>query len=205
MNKIFAVGDIHGQLTMLKDLVSKINYESQDTLIFIGDYIDRGEDSKGVIDYLIQLQKIYNCIFLKGNHEEMLMDYLSGINKNLYLYNGGAKTMKDYGPMGVPNNHMDFFRNLKNYHETEDYIFVHAGLWINNETALDKLPNDIILWVRDEFILSKCDYGKKVIFGHTPFNNPKVMDNKIGIDTGAVFGRKLTCLVLPDETFIQVP
>jgi serine/threonine protein phosphatase 1 len=214
--RTLAFGDIHGHYDETKKLVELVKPDNHDTLVFIGDYIDRGKQSFEVIEYILELKQQYNCVFLKGNHEEMFMDYMSGIDNDLYLYNGGDATILSYSDHGFdisqythytdrefPETHMDFIANLKLYHEDEKYIFVHAGLF-PSEIPLEKQSQNMLLWVREPFISSKQSFGKKVIFGHTPFREPLNMENKIGIDTGIAYGGKLTCVILPDEKFISV-
>jgi serine/threonine protein phosphatase 1 len=210
MGRIFAVGDIHGcfdKLLALMDLV-KIDLR-HDTLIFVGDYIDRGPNSKEVVDYLINLGKhTDHAIFLKGNHEVMLEDYLNGTQSLMFIANGGDTTIESYHKHGgrgkdlVPPEHRLFFRNLLTHHTTADYIFVHGGLRPNIPFEEQNVWD--MLWIRDQFIYSDFDFGKRVVFGHTPFREPLVMDNKIGIDTGAVYGNKLTCVELPEVRFYSV-
>jgi len=211
MGKIFAIGDIHGSYDQLRNLMQKIPIDfSTDTLVFIGDYIDRGPGSVEVVDYLLKLQKkAPKTIFLKGNHEDMLEKYLDGSDRFTYLLNGGQKTLDCYlsrtdrpDDFPIPAAHMDFFRSLRLYYETESYIFVHAGLRPKVPLASQE-PQDM-LWIRDKFIYSKYYFGKPVIFGHTPLEKPLVERNKIGIDTGAVYGNALTCVQLPDKVFISV-
>jgi serine/threonine protein phosphatase 1 len=213
--KIFAVGDIHGQIYKLRGLIDKLYIDEECLLVFVGDYIDRGDYSFEVIEYLISLSKKYNCVFLKGNHEEMFMDFMSGINEGLFVQNGGYATILSYGDnlydihqytdyleRHLPVEHVDFYQGLKNYYETEDYIFVHAGL-LSKDIPLEQQPIDILLWERYDFINSDFDWGKKVIFGHTPNKEVLVMHNKICIDTGSYFEDGcLTCVVLPEEIFI---
>jgi len=211
MERIFAVGDIHGSFDKLVSLMDLIDIDwKKETLIFIGDYVDRGPQSKEVVDYLMDLgQRQNGVIFLKGNHEQMLEDYVSGADRLSFLYNGGEATLESYlkGGSGngadlIPPAHLDFFANLRLYHETDDYIFVHGGL--KPGISLDQQDEWDMLWIRDEFIASKFDFGKRIIFGHTPFREPLVLNNKIGIDTGAVYGNKLTCVELPALRFISV-
>jgi serine/threonine protein phosphatase 1 len=211
MERIFAVGDIHGCLDKLISLMGIIDIDpKKDTLLFIGDYIDRGTQSKEVVDYLIDLSKRQNhVVFLKGNHELMLQLYLSGVDRFNFLANGGQATLdsylKDHSHAEVsliPAAHLDFFDNLRLYYETDQYIFVHAGLKAN--IPLEKQNEWDMLWIRDKFICSDFDFGRCVIFGHTPFREPLVLDNKIGIDTGAVYGNKLTCVELPAVKFYSV-
>jgi diadenosine tetraphosphatase ApaH/serine/threonine PP2A family protein phosphatase len=211
MGNIFAIGDIHGCFQQLKDLLKKIPFNSQrDQLVFLGDYIDRGEHSYDVIRFLIQLKKrLPKTVFLKGNHEAMLEDFMAGENRQAYIVNGGQKTLDSYLSQGnfdlqdpIPQSHWDFFHALELYYETDDYIFVHAGLR-DGVPLVEQTPYDL-LWVRDRFTQSKYDFGKRVIYGHTNYKAPSIQPNKIGIDTGAVFGRCLTCLQLPELVFFSV-
>jgi serine/threonine protein phosphatase 1 len=211
MERIFAVGDIHGCLDKLVALMDLIDIDwKTETLVFIGDYVDRGPQSKQVVDYLIDLaQQRENVVFLKGNHEQMLEDYMSGADRLSFLYNGGGTTLESYLRDGtgdeenlIPPAHIDFFANLRLYYETDDYIFVHGGL--KPGLSLDEQDEWDMLWIRDDFIASNFDFGKRIIFGHTPFQKPMILSNKIGIDTGAVYGNKLTCVELPALRFISV-
>ncbi len=208
MERTFAVGDIHGCLDKLTCLMDMIDVDpKRDTLVFMGDYIDRGTQSKEVVNYLLDLaRRQRRVIFLKGNHERMLQRYLSGTSMFHFLVNGGQATLDNYlknqshaEDSLIPTTHRDFFDNLRLYYETEQYIFVHAGLKPN--VPLEEQSEWDMLWIRDEFIYSDFDFGKRVIFGHTPFREPLILDNKIGIDTGAVYGNRLTCVELPDVVF----
>jgi serine/threonine protein phosphatase 1 len=208
MGKIFAVGDIHGSFDRLQDMMQKVPIDfANDTLVFIGDYIDRGPGSVEVVDYLIKLNKqVPGIIFLKGNHEDMLEKYLDGTDRFTYLLNGGQNTLDSYlsktnrtDDFPIPADHMEFFKSLRLYYETESYIFVHAGLRPKINLASQKTED--LLWIRDKFIYSKYNFGKPVVFGHTPLEKPLVESNKIGIDTGAVYGNALTCVQLPEIQF----
>jgi serine/threonine protein phosphatase 1 len=212
MQKIFVVGDIHGCFDKLCALMDKIPINfNRDQLIFIGDYIDRGSSSLEVVDYLIDLKKrLPGTIFLKGNHEDMLENYLDGSDRFTYLLNGGQQTLDAYlnrpnnpGEYPVPPAHIEFFNSLHLYYQTDDYIFVHAGL--RKKVPLESQKTIDLLWIRDEFIFTDFDFGKRVIFGHTPFKEPLVQANKIGIDTGAVYGNRLTCVQLPEIDFFSEP
>jgi len=213
MNKIFAIGDIHGCLEKLKDLMPKTGIDNQnDTLIFIGDYIDRGKFSSEVVDHVIRLQKEYKkVVCLRGNHEDMFAHYLEGMNEDMYLNNGGINTLHSYEIIlsddteerkrKIPAEHRKFFKSLLPYYETEDYIFVHAGM--KPGLSLQEQTMHDLLWIRHEFIDAEYDFGKTVVFGHTPLNNPLINKNMIGIDTGAVYGGKLTCVELPKIKIYQ--
>jgi serine/threonine protein phosphatase 1 len=210
MRKIFAIGDIHGCADKLKALMEKIpiDYE-RDTLVFIGDYVDRGPHTFEVVDYLVDFKNRHpNAVFLKGNHEEMLENYLQGTDRFTYLANGGQQTLDSYLMRAdaserspIPPDHLDFFKSLALFYRTDDYIFVHAGL--RPRVPLEKQEPKDMLWIRDKFLSSRFDFGKRIIFGHTPFPEPCIRPNKIGIDTGAVYGNRLTCVQLPELLFFS--
>lgn len=209
--KTFIIGDIHGCLDMLERLMDRIAWsQDKDTLIFLGDYIDRGEDPKGVVDYLLGLSKSSSRVeCLKGNHEAMFLDFLLGKNREMFLANGGWKTLASYGiydpktdESSIPPDHLAFYKSLKLYLEMDEYYIVHAGF--SPGLAIKKQTEEDMIWIRRSFIYSDYDFGKKVIFGHTPFNEPLITNNKIGLDTGAVYGNKLTCLELPEERFYAI-
>ena len=179
MEKIFAIGDIHGTVDKLRALMEKIPIDyTSDLLVFIGDYIDRGPSSFEVVDYLVDLKKEHpDIVFLKGNHEDMLQKYLAGTDRFTYLFNGGQQTLDSYlkrenksefSP--IPSNHLEFYESLVLYYQTEDYIFVHAGMRAN--VPLKKQKPQELLWIREDFIDSKFNFGTRVIFGHTPFSEP---------------------------------
>ncbi len=211
--KIFAVGDIHGCYDKLVAMMKILpwNREAGDLLLFIGDYIDRGPKSRDVVHFLVNLRKKGGkFIFLKGNHERMLLDYyIQQKDQMLYVANGGAETIASYVEGGIgrkafvlPEDHLEFLLSLKLYYETDDYIFVHAGL--RDGIGLEEQSEEDMLWIREEFIYSAYDWNKRVIFGHTALETPFVTPGKIGIDTGAVYGNKLTAVELPRMKFYQV-
>lgn len=212
MGSIYAIGDIHGCYDKLMKLMEKILkfYDPvKDTLVFLGDYIDRGPDSFPVTEYLIGLKRqIPGIVFLRGNHEEMLGQYLLGLDRSSYLANGGRQTLESYmahnpggGMQTVPRDHLHFYSSLSLYYASEEYIFVHAG--IREKVPLEEQTSEDLLWIRSQFVHSTYNFGKKVVFGHTPFPEPLVQKNKIGIDTGAVYGNRLTCVKLPEMEFYQ--
>lgn len=209
--RIFIIGDIHGCLGMLKRLMRKIDWHpGSDRLIFLGDYIDRGEDSSGVIDYIIEISRDSEKVeCLIGNHEASFLDFLSGTDVRTFLVNGGETTLESYRRradldrgLDIPQGHFHFLKNLKPWIELEEYYVVHAGF--RPGVALQDQCLEDLVWIRDIFIFSEWDFGRRVIFGHTPFSQPFVMDNKIGLDTGAVYGNRLTCLELPALIFHYV-
>lgn len=216
MSNIYAFGDIHGEYDKLEALIRKININKSDTMIFLGDYIDRGNKSFEVIEYLIKLNDNHNCIFVRGNHEEMLLDYLYGLYEKMFLRNGGVSTINSYRNNGYdigpnidhslrkfPDAHLKFINKMVLYHETSDYIFVHAG--IRPGIPLNETDSEILMWDRCFYHLSGYK-GKKVVFGHTPSRKVMHTKHKICIDTGSCFediGGMLTCVRLPEEVFIN--
>ena len=214
MAKTFVIGDIHGCHGALVGLLEKIKPDlSQDTLIFLGDYIDRGPDSKKVVSEIIRLMEEApgRVIPLMGNHEQVFLASLAGDTRDFYLKMGGDATLRSYGvnppftgqiASHIPVSHYHFFDELLLLWEDAHYIYVHAGL--NPQVHLSQQSPRWCCWARDQFLPCSHDFGKPVIFGHTPFEKPLIEKNKIGIDTGAVYGGKLTCLVLPDFEFINV-
>ncbi len=216
--RIFAVGDIHGCVDELLVLLNRIEQELEDDdlVIFIGDYIDRGPDSKGVVERLIDFRDRYPAtIYLKGNHEDMMLSFLGfeGNLGNSYLHNGADEFLKSYGlsmelrPEEIldllPRKHLSFYLNLVPYVITSEFVFVHAGL--QPLRGLKSQLDQDLFWIRDEFIKNVHRFNKLVIFGHTPYAdiyfNPPF---KIGIDTGLVYGNKLTCIEPITKKIIQV-
>jgi serine/threonine protein phosphatase 1 len=214
MKRTFVIGDIHGCYETLEDLLARISPDPRkDSLVFLGDYIDRGPDSKKVISRLLTLQREFvNFVALKGNHEQMLHSFLAGRDQDFFLMMGGWQTLASYNvdsPLPeevtkkLPADHYRFLEELLDYWEDDENIYVHAGL--QPTVPLAQQTHEWLLWSRLRFVESEYDFGKKVIFGHTPFRIPRIQPNKIGIDTGAVYGGHLTCLILPEMEFVSVP
>lgn len=211
---LYVIGDVHGCLAPLKRLLDKLEPDlHQDRLLFVGDYIDRGPESRGVVDYILGLKARYpagNIICLKGNHEVMFLDFLDGKDRPLFMFNGGLSTLESYWGEGwekepelvLPVGHDRFYQELRPFYETEEYIFVHGGL--RPGVPLREQVDEDLYWIREDFIASTEDFGRRVIFGHTPFKQPLILPNKIGIDTGLVYGNFLTCLKLPQMDFYFV-
>jgi serine/threonine protein phosphatase 1 len=218
--RVFAFGDIHGcnaELNvLLESLRSQHNATKADQFVFIGDYIDRGPDSKGVIDTLLAWKEEFpKTIFLKGNHEDMLLSFLGmgGSSGQVYLVNGGAEFFKSYGiettgPLSevaksLPREHLRFLTSLELGVSIGEFLFVHAGINPLFELGAQK-PHDL-MWIRGEFIPVEHKLGKTVVFGHTPFADVMLhMPFKIGIDTGLVYGNLLSAVELVEGTVLQV-
>ena len=218
--KIFVFGDIHGSIGEFRTLFLYLEENKiispADILVFIGDYIDRGNYSNEVVEYLIDIKYNYpDSYFIKGNHEDMFLGYF-GIypeNAEAFLRNGGRETLVSYdvnykvAPERAVHQisplHFKFYSELLGVLITEDFIFVHAGL--NLDYKLDEQIEIDTLWIRDEFIAREHDFGKIVVFGHTPFKDVFVdLPYKIGIDTGICYGNKLSCVNLTDWKCYQI-
>ena len=224
---LYAVGDIHGERERLEALLASLPLRPDDRIVFVGDYVDRGPDSKGVVDVLLSLADDYACVFLAGNHESMFLDFLGWRSHayfagDAFLTNGGERTLASYGYFDLPDPspanlelppaHEKFYRELQLYHREGDYLFVHAGLGraLLRETDLDyglrRAKAEDLLWDRST-LDAPHTLGVTVVYGHTPSLDFEVRWNRpfsIGIDTGAVYGGRLTAIRLPDETVFQV-
>ena len=198
----YVIGDIHGCLRPLQRLLKKIAPQPGEEVVFIGDYIDRGPQSREVVEYLLGLP--FRCVFLLGNHEKMLLDYLAGIDGGIYLPNGGLATLQSYGGdfANIPPAHLSFFHALRPMYETAGYLFVHAG--IRPMVPFGEQTTDDLVWIRQEFFQFVGRFPKPIVFGHTPLRQVLLTPDRIGIDTGCVYGGKLTCLKLPSRKVIQV-
>lgn len=207
--RTIVISDIHGCYNELKNLLTKLETNKKyqkgvDRLIFLGDYIDRGKDSAKVIEFIRKLQNDYdNVIALKGNHEDMCVNFFRYGDKT-WKFNGDKSTTKSYKGYGGILRDINWMENLPLYYEDEYFIYVHAG--INPTKPLDKQSEYDLLWVRQPFIYSLESFDKKVIFGHSPAQLINESDKpyytyagNIGIDTGCVFGGCLTALIIEDD------
>lgn len=186
-------------------MIDRLPLCRNDKLIFLGDYIDRGPDSKAVVERLISLGQTYDCVFLRGNHEWMMLNYiLSGRDFELWMMNGAHATIRSYTDVKkIPLEHLEFLKSTIYYHVEGEYLFVHAG--VRPYVPLEKQDNFDLVWIREEFIYSENPLaGYKVIFGHTPFRDVFVSNDKIGIDTGCVYGGRLTAFRVDDGKIFQV-
>lgn len=214
-NRFVAIGDIHGCARSVESLLEKLTPDyGKLEFVFVGDYIDRGPDSKGVVDLLVNFRQDYNCRFLRGNHEQMLLDAYDKDMLDLWLMNGGKTTLESYGAkyneLHRLEGHMDFYRETEFYYDTDDYFFVHAGIPPHMTIAQCLEDDETVhefLWERNHLNAFETPWEKTVVFGHTPRPHPIRKDKMLGIDTGCVYESlgygKLTAVVLPETEFIQ--
>jgi serine/threonine protein phosphatase 1 len=213
---VFAIGDIHGCPDELEVLLAAIAPGAGDTVVFLGDYVDRGPASRALVDRLLRLSaEAFGTVFLRGNHEDMLLAYLgiSGRHGDVYLENGGGATLASYGvPPGtprtavrpfIPEAHLAFFRACVLQHVAAPFLFVHAG--IRPGIALAQQDEEDLLWIREEFFAQPHALPYTVVFGHTPSREARIdLPYRIGLDTGLVYGNKLSCLDVDGQRLVQV-
>lgn len=231
MKRTLVISDIHGCHTHFMNLLKHVGHDpTQDKLILLGDYMDRGFKSKEVIETVKYLVEYHNAIALRGNHDQMFLDAINGTEDYIFLHNGGIDTIESYCGVNWFENysgfdfdryldakkfikkhfkeHIEFLNSLPYYHEDESHIFVHAGL---NPCYTDDdwktQPTENFIWIRDIFLSNKSPYSKTVVFGHTPTINlhkkPDIYfgEGKIGVDGGCCFGYQLNCLEIIDGEY----
>jgi serine/threonine protein phosphatase 1 len=209
----YAIGDVHGCLDQLQRLVELCEQDAgaqRATFVFLGDYVDRGPDSRGVVDFLIDLKKWSpdEIICLRGNHEDLLLSAIEDeANEPNWLRNGGNATLNSYRvtrPIQLPRHHVEWFRSSPTFHDDGKRFFVHAG--VHPDRPLDQQDEHDLLWIREPFLSSSKDFGRLTVHGHTPTKSgvPDQHRNRLNIDTAAVYGRALTAAVFTDETIPPV-
>lgn len=226
---IYAVGDIHGRLDLLERLSQRLIDHAAGTpaeIIFLGDYIDRGQDSAGVVSFLLSdpFPDTFTCTYLKGNHEATLLDFLSNPQVGpSWAQFGGGETLISYGvraPLGrldeagwaktsadlaaqLPAGHLSFYQQLALSAERGCYFFAHAG--VDPETPLDQQDEASLLWVRDAFLNDSRTLPRIIVHGHTPAPGPFADQRRIGLDTGAYQTGVLTaaCLMAGRVSFLS--
>jgi serine/threonine protein phosphatase 1 len=198
---VCAVGDIHGSLAKLRELVDRCEQFAAGaplTFVFLGDYVDRGPDSAGVVRYLMELQsrRGERLIALKGNHEAVVLDVCDGLcPADLWLSQGGDATLRSYRAaraQDLPETVLNWFRSLPLSYDDGRRFFVHAG--VNPQLPLEAQDERDLIWIRESFLSARRDYGRLIVHGHTPLETgePDLRANRLNLDTGAVFGGPLT-------------
>jgi len=219
---VYAIGDVHGRDELLENLLAQISAHASQhdadrrVIVFLGDYVDRGWQSKEVLERLSNLEMPgFEPVFLKGNHEEALLSFLDDPHfLESWRQYGGLETLHAYGlkdlnfradedylhnvhsefVTALPAHHRTFLLGLPSKYELGGYLFVHAG--VRPGVPLEKQQEHDLRWIRDEFLNSRQDFGKRIVHGHCPEEDPQVRPNRIGIDTGAYITGVLTAAVL---------
>jgi serine/threonine protein phosphatase 1 len=215
--RLFVVGDVHGCAAELEVLLRGLPLAPGDTVAFVGDYIDRGPESRPVVSMLLDLRARpgLSWVFLKGNHEDMCLAYLGRRGRwgEAFCANGGSATLESYGidprlagreaAARMPASHLAFLESLELSFRCDPYLVVHAG--IRPSVPWAEQDEEDLLWIRDEFIVLPHHLPQTIVFGHTPQRTVLVdLPYKIGIDTGCVYGGTLTCLETPANLLHQV-
>lgn len=224
---VYAIGDIHGRLDLLETIQGALLDDAQRRqavrriVVYLGDYVSRGIDSRGVVDRVLGWQpQGFERVMLKGNHEDLLLRFLGGeleAGRHWFDYDG-LDTLMHYGvqakdvagrdetalaelrrrfAQALPSGHLDFFESLEISFRVGGYLFVHGG--VRPGVALEAQSAHDCMWIRGRFLDSDADFGATVVHGHSIVATPEVRPNRIGIDTGAYRSHVLTCLVLDGE------
>jgi len=222
--RIYAIGDIHGRADLLHDIIQRIDDDrarrpvGTSIEVYIGDYIDRGPQSKDVIETLAWRVVQKGAVCLRGNHEALLEAFLADpAGLHPWLHVGGRQTLESYGLSRAdldasessirhrlldvfPEAHCIFLEYLQNSFTCGDFLFVHAGLRPGTPLAQQSVHD--LHWIRDEFLDFKQSHGPLVVHGHTPVSHPELLSNRINIDTGAWISGVLTCVVIEGSKVI---
>jgi serine/threonine protein phosphatase 1 len=226
--RIYAIGDVHGRADLLEQLFATIDADisshsaSEVIEVLLGDYIDRGPQSRAVIDILMARSHQRQLVCLKGNHETYISGFLQDpIVLEQWKHLGGIETLLSYGltpPVNaderqrieladafgrvIPETHRRFIARLRPCFICGDYFFVHAG--VRPGIPLARQQERDLLWIREEFLLHDQGFCKVIVHGHTPVVEPDIRPSRINIDTGAYATGRLTCLVLEDDDLVFI-
>ncbi|MCK1521664.1 MULTISPECIES: metallophosphoesterase family protein [unclassified Bradyrhizobium] len=226
--RIYAIGDVHGRADLLQSLLTVIDADlarsnpGRAIQVFLGDYVDRGPDSRAVLDLLIERSKSHETVCLKGNHEIFLLEVLKDPARlQEWRHYGGLLTLVSYGinptmnptpeeqielieglRRALPPEHLSFLQQLRSSFACGDFFFVHAG--VKPGVALERQKEEDLLWIREEFLESDRRFGKYVVHGHTPVSAPDIRPNRINIDTGAYATGNLTLLTIQGDSLLAI-
>ncbi|QPF87102.1 serine/threonine protein phosphatase [Bradyrhizobium genosp. L] len=226
--RVYAIGDVHGRADLLQSLLTVIDADlarsapERAIQVFLGDYVDRGPDSRAVLDLLIDRSQTHETVCLKGNHEVFLLEVLNDPARlQEWRHYGGLLTLVSYGitptmnpsaeqqvelidrlKQVIPPEHLAFLQQLPSSFTCGDYFFVHAG--IKPGVPLDRQRDEDMLWIRDEFLESEERFGKYIVHGHTPVPTPDIRPNRINIDTGAYATGNLTLLTIQGDSLLAI-
>ncbi|MCK1616125.1 serine/threonine protein phosphatase [Bradyrhizobium sp. 159] len=226
--RVYAIGDVHGRADLLQSLLTVIDADlarsapQRAIQVFLGDYVDRGPDSRGVLDLLIARSKSHETVCLKGNHEVFLLEVLKDPARlQEWRHYGGLLTLVSYGitptmnpsaeqqvelierlKRALPPEHLTFLQQLRSSFTCGDFFFVHAG--VKPGVALDRQKDEDLLWIREEFLNCEDRFGKYIVHGHTPVGAPDIRPNRINIDTGAYATGNLTLLTIQGDSLLAI-
>lgn len=220
--RVYAIGDVHGRLDLLLELEAMIRADlakaapARSVAVYLGDYVDRGPESRAVLDHLLDRPlPVDEVVHLLGNHEDAMRRFLDDLwVGESWMGFGGRETLESYGVSpdrrlpamkwmkaaqiafahALPARHRSFLEDLRLWHVEGGYLFVHAG--VRPGVSLDRQDRETLIWIRHEFLESDADHGRVVVHGHSIREVPEIRPNRIGIDTGACFSGRLTALVL---------
>jgi Calcineurin-like phosphoesterase len=226
--RVYAIGDVHGRADLLQSLLTVIDADLARSAprraihVFLGDYIDRGPDSRGVLDLLIARSRSHETVCLKGNHEVFLLEVLQDPTRlQEWRHYGGLLTLVSYGitptmsptaeeqvelidglKRAIPPEHLAFVQQLPSSFTCGDFFFVHAG--VKPGIPLERQRDEDMLWIREEFLACEEHFGKYVVHGHTPVSAPDIRSNRINIDTGAYATGNLTLLTIQGDSLLAI-
>ncbi|MBB4379912.1 serine/threonine protein phosphatase 1 [Bradyrhizobium sp. Rc3b] len=226
--RVYAIGDVHGRADLLQSLLTVIDVDlarsapERAIQVFLGDYVDRGPDSRGVLDLLIERSKTHETVCLKGNHEIFLLEVLKDPARlQEWRHYGGLLTLVSYGitptmnpsaeqqvelieglQRALPPEHLAFLQQLPSSFTCGDFFFVHAG--VKPGVPLERQKDEDLLWIREEFLASEERFGKYIVHGHTPVSAPDIRPNRINIDTGAYATGNLTLLTIQGDSLLAI-